>query len=145
MRIRRARKEDYPLIIDVLAAANMHHIPSKEMPALDLRTCYVALSGRKIVGIGAYKMLSRTRGKTLLLAVMPEFRGRGIGRALQERRIGAMRRRGARSVITNADRPEAIAWYLRMGYRKIGTLKKRHEFGERRIGSWTTLELILSS
>ena len=48
---------------------------------------------------------------------------------------------GARRVITNADRPETIAWYERhFGYRKVGSVRKVHEFGLPDVDSWTTLE-----
>ncbi|HEY6770967.1 MAG TPA: hypothetical protein VI035_00800 [Solirubrobacterales bacterium] len=41
-----------------------------------------------------------------------------------------MRSAGATRVITNADRPETIAWYKRhFGYREVGEVAKLHEFG----------------
>jgi hypothetical protein len=52
---------------------------------------------------------------------------------------------GARRVITNADRPEAIAWYERhFGCRKVGSVRKVHEFGLPEADSWTTLEAPLA-
>jgi len=80
-------------------------------------------------------------GKTTLLAVLPEQRKLGIGRALQELRMDLMRDAGATRVITTADRPETIAWYERhFGYRRVGEVEKIHEFGLPDVDHWTTLE-----
>jgi ribosomal-protein-alanine N-acetyltransferase len=65
---------------------------------------------------------------------------------LQTLRMRAMRAAGCRTVTTNADLPETIAWYERwFGYRKIGTLAKVHEFGDPRREHWTTLECDLDA
>ena len=140
--IEQATDDDWPAILKVLKSANMHHIPSKEMPELDLSLCFVARAGGDVVGIGGYKMLSATQGKTTLLAVDPNYRHMGIGEALQLKRMEKMMALGAKKIITNADRPEAIAWYKRhFGYKEVGTLKKFHEFGLPDVDHWTTLEL----
>jgi hypothetical protein len=52
-----ADEADHARIIDILATANMHHIPSEEMPTLDLEKCFVAKVDGKIVGVGGYKMI----------------------------------------------------------------------------------------
>jgi ribosomal-protein-alanine N-acetyltransferase len=58
----------------------------------------------------------------------------------------AMREAGCRTVTTNADLPETIAWYERwFGYRKVGTLAKVHEFGDPQRDHWTTLECDLEA
>ena len=52
-----------------------------------------------------------------------------------------MRDAGAVRVITNADRPDSIAWYERhFGYRRVGEVPKVSEFGLREVGRWTMLE-----
>ena len=52
-----------------------------------------------------------------------------------------MREAGATRVITNADRPETIAWYKRhFGYREVAEVPKLHEFGLPDVDRWTTLE-----
>ena len=80
-------------------------------------------------------------GKTPLFAVLPEQRELGIGRALQRLRMNLMRDAGATRVITNADRPETIAWDERhFGYRRVGEVEKLHEFGLPDVDRWTTLE-----
>lgn len=56
-----------------------------------------------------------------------------------------MRDGGATRVVTNADRPETIAWYQRhFGYRIVGETDKAHEFGLRDVDRWTTLEAPLA-
>ena len=131
-------------IMAVLQTANMHHIPSKEMPELDLSKCFIAKSGGKVVGVSGYKMLPDGRGKTTLLAVLPEFQCHGIGYALHVRRIEAMESLGAERILTNADREESIEWYKRhFGYVVIGSLRKLHDFGAP-AGHWTTLEMSIS-
>ena len=143
--IRSAHDIDFPAVIDVLRTANMHYIPSPEMPELDLHCCCVAEVKSRIVGMSGYKILSAREAKTTLMAVLPEFRGWGIGLALQEWRMNELCRHGIQSLITNADRPETIAWYKRhFGYREIGSLPKEHELGHPEISRWTTLQVDLT-
>ena len=138
----RAQAKDMPAILKVLKTANMHHIPSKEMPALDLSLCFLAVTAGQVIGVGGYKMLSDGSGKTTVLVVDPAHRGKGVGMALQMKRMHEMIGKGAKKIITNADRPESIAWYKRhFGYKEIGSLKKFHEYGHPDVDHWTTLEL----
>jgi ribosomal-protein-alanine N-acetyltransferase len=144
-RIRPARPpEDREGMLSVLETANMHRVPSPEMDDFDVGEWHVAEVGERIVGVCGFKLIEldgRPTGKTTLLAVAPELRENGIGRALQELRMKLMRAAGAERVITNADRPETIAWYERnFGYRKVGELPKLHEFGLPDVDRWTTLE-----
>jgi 3-oxoadipate:acetyl-CoA acetyltransferase len=139
--------EDRAAMIDVLATANMHRVPSPEMDDFDVGSWYVAESEGRVVGVAGFRMLTDADppvGKTTLLAVAPDQRGRGIGYALQELRMRLMREAGAARVVTNADRPDTIAWYERhFGYRRVGELPKRHEFGLPDVDRWTTLEASL--
>lgn len=140
--IEEASDGDLESILRVLETANMHHIPSREMPELELSNCFVAKAGGKIVGIAGFRMLPDGRGKTTVMAVAPEFQNNGIGHALQVRRIRAMEKLGAKLIITNADRAETIDWYKRhFGYREIGKLRKLHDFGDSKSSHWTTLEM----
>lgn len=142
--VSRARPGDREAILEVMRTVNMHHIPSPEMKGLDLERFFVALVNGRVVGAAGYKLLGPGRGKTTLLGVVPEFRGAGIGAALQDERLGEMHRLGVRIVTTNADRPQTVAWYKRRyGYRPVGRLKKLHEFGDPSASHWTTLELDL--
>jgi len=136
-----AREEDVPEILEVMRTANMHHVPSAEMPDLDWRCFFVCRVEGRIAGAAGYRILSAERAKTTLMAVRPEYRELGIGRALQTRRMSELARRGIRTLTTNADIPETIAWYQRhFGYRVVGMLPKVHEFGRPDIDTWTTLE-----
>lgn len=144
---------DWPEILAVLETANMHHIPSPEVPEFDLSCAFVArlanggdgrVAGR-IVGVAGYKVLSATQAKTTLLAVLPEVRRLGIGRMLQERRMDALCALGIQTLSTNSDRPETIAWYEKhFGYVRVGALPKLHPFGHEGIPQWTTLETDLT-
>jgi 3-keto-5-aminohexanoate cleavage enzyme len=135
---------DREAMLAVLATANMHHVPSPEMDDFDVGHWFVAESGGRIVGVAGYRLLRDERGpagKTTLLAVYPEERAKGIGRALQDLRMELMRDAGATRVVTNADRPETIEWYRRhFGYRVVGEVRKLHEFGLPDVDRWTTLE-----
>jgi 3-keto-5-aminohexanoate cleavage enzyme len=137
-----ASENDWDGILGVLETANMHHIPSKEMPELELSHCFVAKSGGRVIGISGYKMLPDGRGKTTLLAVKPEFQCQGVGYALHLKRIEAMEAAGAEWIVTNADRQDSIEWYKKhFGYVEVATLKKMHEFGNPDVDYWTTMEM----
>lgn len=139
--IRPARVKDIPAMLEVLKTVNMHNIPSTEMPELDWHCYFVAEVENLIIGICGYKILSALEGKTTLLAVLPDYRRWGIGRALQVKRMRILLDRGIRFLITNADRPETIAWYKKhFGYQEIGFLAKEHEFGLPSVNHWTTLK-----
>jgi 3-keto-5-aminohexanoate cleavage enzyme len=139
---------DREAMLAVLATANMHHVPSQEMHDLGVGSWHVAELDGRVVGVCGFDLLNENGGlvgKTTLLAVHPDARGLGIGMALQELRMGLMRDAGAAKVITNADRPETIAWYVRhFGYRKVGEVAKLHEFGASDADRWTTLEAPLT-
>jgi ribosomal-protein-alanine N-acetyltransferase len=143
---RRARPEDRDAIFRVLAFVNFHHVPSPEMPAFDLADVFVAEMGGTIVGVAGYTLLGNGRGKTTLMAVDPSFRRYGIGSRLQVLRMRAMYGAGCRTVTTNADLPDTIAWYKKnFGYREVGMLAKLHEFGDLQRDHWTTLECDLEA
>ncbi len=140
----RARESDVPAMLELLKTANMHHIPSPEMPEFDWRYFFVARDDKRLVGLAGWKILSETEGKTTLMVVHPDMRGRGLGLRLQTARLREMARRGVRTVTTNADLPESIAWYKKhFGYVEAGHLRKVHEFGNPNIPEWTTLKLDL--
>jgi ribosomal protein S18 acetylase RimI-like enzyme len=138
---------DRVAMLAVLETANMHRVPSPEMGDLDVGRWFVAEDEHGIVGVAGFRLLDQDGevvGKTTLLAVDPRAREHGIGRALQTLRMRLMREAGASRVVTNADRPETIAWYERhFGYRKVGEVRKLHEFGLRDVDRWTTLEASL--
>lgn len=138
---------DRGAMLDVLKTVNMHRVPSPEMDDFDVGEWYVAESEGRVVGVAGFRLVGpgdAPVGKTTLLAVAPDQRERGIGRALQELRMRLMRDAGAQRVVTNADRPSTIAWYERhFGYRPVGEAPQLHEFGLREVDRWTTLEASL--
>jgi ribosomal protein S18 acetylase RimI-like enzyme len=138
---------DRGAMLDVLETVNMHRVPSPEMDDFDVGHWYVAEAEVGVVGVAGYRMVGPADapvGKTTLLAVAPDQRDRGVGRALQELRMRLMREAGAKRVVTNADRPSTIAWYERhFGYRRVGEVPKLHEFGLPDVDRWTTLEASL--
>jgi len=143
--IEQAKADDIDDILAVLKKWNMHHIPSPEMQELDLNCCFVARYNDSVIGVCGYKMISETEGKTTVLAVYPEFQGFGIGKLLQEKRLEAMKKKGAKTVTTNVDRPLTIIWYKKyFGYTQIGLLNKICSFGAEDIKFWTTLRMDLS-
>jgi len=144
MIIRKAVVKDRNSILDVMKHWNMHHVPSQEMEELDISCFFVATVDGKIVAASGYKILSPQKGKTTLLGVVPEHKGKGLGKTLQETRLKEMYDLGVQNVITNADRPETIKWYKKhFGYYEIGKIKKVESFGDDSIDFWTTLELDL--
>ncbi len=146
VRIEKARADDMAGMLVVLETANMHHVPSVEMPELDWRCCFVARVGEQVVGMSGYKLLSETVGKTTLMAVDPAYRRYGLGMRLQTARLHTMSALGATTVVTNADRPVTIAWYKKhFGYRQVGSVPKEHEFGNPDANEWTTLEMDLEA
>lgn len=142
--VERASSADLRAILEVMRFFNMHHVPSEEMPMIDLERFFVARIEGVIVGAAGYTMLSPSEGKTTLLGVHPDLSGLGIGKALQVARLEAMYALGAKTVLTNADIPETIAWYKKhFGYREIGRLKKIHPFGLMQVDHWTTIQMDL--
>jgi len=144
MIIRNAREEDRDEILRIMEFWNMHHVPSEEMPELDISCFFIAEEDGKVIGASGYEIISPTVGETTLLGVDPNVKGKGIGMALQEARLKKMYESGAKKVITYVDRPETIEWYKKhFGYYEIGKEKKLHSFGSDDIDEWTKIEMEL--
>ena len=73
------------------------------------------------VGCGAFRPYDQTTVEIKRMFVAPEFRGRGIARAILSAVEREARRRGyGRTILETANRqPEAIALYRSCGYRDI--------------------------
>ena len=138
---RETEEELLQIILGIMKPYNMHHVPSEEMPELDVKNFYLCQVGEQYVGAAGYKMQDATTGKTTLLAVLPESAGQGIGLKLQQLRVHKMKELGAKEIITNSDRPKTITWYKKQGYEEVGKLKKLHSFGSDEVDHWTTLRL----
>lgn len=146
--IRPARKSDYENMLSVLETVNMHYVPSEEMHELLWNYCFVAerTADGSIVGMSGWAMTGTDSAKTTLMAVLSECRGHNLGHMLQTIRMVAAYYSGAVRMITNADRPETIQWYInKFDYQQVGTVKKIHEFGLAEVDEWTTLETNLQT
>ena len=141
IQIRKAVAADRQVIFDLLEQANMHNVPSPEMPELTFENYCIATVDGDVAGFCGYKILSASEAKTELMVVDRKFRGLGIGYALQEWRMEDMLAKGITTLTTNTDLPATIAWYKKhFGYREVGKLKKLHEFSDPNIDHWTTLQ-----
>lgn len=142
--IRKAKPRDKDEMLKILKIWNMHHIPSVEMEELDLAYYYVAIVAKRIIGLCGYKILSKKRGKTTLMALLPEFQGHDIGKELQDIRLEDMYKAGVETVTTNTDDLKSIVWYKKhYNYHTVGKLKKLCSFGLKDVNYWTTLEMNL--
>jgi predicted N-acetyltransferase YhbS len=148
--IRKMRSEDMHAAMDILSGWNMAPFgPTSEIAdpirsSLDIDNSFVALDGDKIVGVCSYVIHTPEIAETASLAVYAEYQGKGIGYSLQVARLRAMKAKGIRKLITHADRPETIGWYVRkFGYKKTGKEKKKHPWSRHDIDYRTVLELDL--
>jgi ribosomal protein S18 acetylase RimI-like enzyme len=139
--IRRPREDEWPQMLAVLESANFHRIGGKEMPAFPLSDCFVAVADGRVVGVGGYRVLDATTAKTTLLAVLPAYRGRAVGAALQQTRQDHLARQGIRRLYTNVDDERAVAWYTRrFGYKPTGKRTPKVEpFGRDDRREWINL------
>ncbi len=141
IKIERVAEEDQPGVMAVMKSANMHRVPSPEVPSLDWdRFWMVKLEGR-VVGAAGYRLLENGDAKTTLMAVLPEVKGKGIGLALQAHRMREALTEGCRKMHTSSDIPATIEWYKKhFGYETTGNVQKLHEFGRPDIDTWTSMK-----
>lgn len=84
---------------------------------------FVALQGGELVGYAGLRAPSNAREADVqTIAVAPEARGRGLGRALMERMLTQARERRMREVFleVRADNPVAQALYRSLGFVELG-------------------------
>ena len=148
--IRKMRAHDLERVTAILAFWSMAPapasatLPDPELLAIPIDTTFVAVVDGMIVGVGSYILVGDDRGQTLVLAVDPAYHIAGIGTGLQTARLGEMKALGIVEVQTDADRPEAIEWYVKkFGYRVVGRKPKKHTFGLEGVDHWPVLELDL--
>jgi N-acetylglutamate synthase-like GNAT family acetyltransferase len=150
--IRKMRDDDVPACMAILESWNMaprppsDDIPEPERTGIDVGNGFVAEVDGRIVGTCGYIVHSPELAETASLAVVPLFKGSGVGLLLQRARLDEMRRRGIRRVRTETDRPDTVRWYVkRFGYRIVGTTPKKHAFSREDVDYWTVLELDLAT
>lgn len=148
--IRKMREEDRPRLMEILARWNMAprpptpEAPEPERSALLLDNTFVAIADGAPVGVASYILHGGGLAETASLAVAPEWLGSRAGERLQNARLAEMKVRGVEHLRTESDRPEIVEWYVRKyGYRVVGTVPKKHDFGRTDVHHWTVLELDL--
>ncbi|MFH0835245.1 MAG: GNAT family N-acetyltransferase [Candidatus Micrarchaeota archaeon] len=67
------------------------------------------------------------QAKILGLAVLPEFRGKGIGAALVRKCLAAAKKRGCSRIVMFVAEDNAVAQslYLKFGFKKSGVLRRK--------------------
>jgi len=109
-----------------LAALHAASFPTSwDAPAI---TALLAGPGAFAFHHGDGFVLARVAGdeaEILTLAVMPQKRGQGLGRALLQAAIARAQELGAQSVFleVGADNPSALALYAGLGFAKVGVRK----------------------
>ena len=148
--IRPMRASDLDQVIQLLARWDIAPLPpsadisNPERTAVIVGNTVVAEDAGRIVGVRSFIQHSSTEAEGASLAVDPAFHKHGIGKALMMTGYRQMLERGIRKVRAETDRPEVVAWLCRnFGHRVIGTIPKRHIFGNKDVDHWTMLELEL--
>ena len=147
LEIRKMRPADLPQVLELLRYWNLEPVaPSAEVPQpertrLIVENTHVAVVAARIVGVGSFIGLSPTEAEGASFAVAREYRGTRVGSLLVVAGRREMYARGIRKVYSETDRPENVNWLTkRFGYRIVGTVRKRHSFGDPTIERWTRLE-----
>jgi len=118
-RIRFARPEEIPAITELMRPYNMHHIPSPEMGPLDYKCFIVAEQNGRLLGAAGYTFLSDDVGKRRSWPCVPTAPVWGWAGNCKPDACRFCAASAASKSLTNADRPETIAWYKQhFGYRE---------------------------
>lgn len=139
--IERPVESDWPGILEILKAANLHHIGGPEMRTFPLSDCFVAREGSTVVGVCGYRMMDAWTARNTLTAVAPTHRGNGLATRLKRACVDFLADSGVRTLYTNCDRPEVIEWNQReFGFRPTGKLiPKQEDFGRKDADHWVNL------
>lgn len=127
MRIERVRRDFLPGVWEVEEASFADPYPRWYLEALSRSSSffYVALAGEKVVGY-ATASVEGDLVHIISLAVLPQFRRRGIGRALLRRILGGAKALGLRGAILEAKRGNEAAEAL---YRSLGFAERGFRAG----------------
>lgn len=93
-------------------------------PSFDVAGMFIAeLDGEPvgIVNARVDKRRKEKKGFIRVLGVVPEHRGKGIGRAMAERAVESLRERGMQTVETSSltDKPAAIGLWESLGFQRV--------------------------
>jgi amino-acid N-acetyltransferase len=108
--IRPARRGELPAI-RTLVRLYPDKLMYDELPGL--RSFFVALANRRIIGCCALQVYSRRLAEVRSLAIHPDFEGQGIGRRLVERCQQRARARRVRQILTVTSSP---GFFERLGF-----------------------------
>lgn len=87
---------------------SVHAMPAERLRQRDV-TFYAAWDGAALAGCGALKQLDNTHGELKSMRAAPEYRGRGVGKALLLHLLAEAQARGYARVSLETGRPEAFA------------------------------------
>ena len=138
------QRRDLPRILNIEAASFGRDAWRREAFLEALENCsdlfFIARTSGRIAGY-SISCIERGRAELISIAVLPEFRGRGVARALiaaaiasaHDRRIGSVR------LMVEVGNDAAIALYRRLGFYRLWTVP--NYYGKGRNG-WR-MELLL--
>jgi putative acetyltransferase len=86
-------------------ACKVHAMPAERLRESDV-TFFSAWDGEHLAGCGAIKHLGETHGELKSMRAAPEYRGKGVGKAILLRLLEEARRRGYTRVSLETGRPE---------------------------------------
>lgn len=97
---------------------------SEKSPTFDATGMFIAeLDGEPVGIVNAYvdKLREEKKGFIRMLGVVPEYRRRGIGRALAEKAIESLKSRGMKIIEAGAagNKPEAIRLWESLGFKSV--------------------------
>ena len=101
--------------------ASVHAMAAERLCQSDV-TFFAAWDGDRLAGCGALKDLGDTHGELKSMRAAPQYRGRGVGKALLRHLLGEAKARGYTRVSLETGRPEAFA--------PARGLYEAHGFGE---------------
>jgi len=128
-------------LFEILESANMNHIPSMEMPSLNVNNFFVAVDNDHVIGIAGWNiLLEKQLAKTTLMVVLPHYRNCGVGYKLQYVRMKYLYEQNIKILLTYSDIDYVISWYIKkFKYKKIGYMEKLCDFGSLST-KWTILK-----
>ena len=86
---------------------SVHAMPVERLRAADV-TFYSAWDGERLAGCGALKQLGPEHGELKSMRAHPDYRGKGVGKAILAHLLAEARRRGYRRVSLETGQPDAF-------------------------------------
>jgi putative acetyltransferase len=100
---------------------SVHAMPIERLRAPDV-TFWSAWDGDRLAGCGALKQIDATHGEIKSMRAAPEYRGKGVGKAILLHLMAEARARGCRRLSLETGRPEP--------FRPARRLYQAHGFAE---------------